>query len=107
MDDAGSLIISAVSLRLNCYVLRSKWMPVSRHDYETLLTPDAGGASLQGVRTRVHTGVGVVTPASFIREALDDEELLELRRQADREEAARRSSECGNLAASESDLELK
>jgi hypothetical protein len=30
MDDAGSLIISAVSLRLNCYVLHSKWMPVSR-----------------------------------------------------------------------------
>jgi hypothetical protein len=45
----------------------------------------------------VHTGVGVVTPASFIREALDD----------DRQEAARRSSECGNLTASESDLELK
>jgi hypothetical protein len=55
----------------------------------------------------VHTGVGVVTPASFIREALDDEELLELRRQADRQEAARRSSECGNLTASESDRELK
>jgi hypothetical protein len=55
----------------------------------------------------VHTSVGVVTPASFIREALDDEELLELRRQADRQEAARRSSECGNLTASESDRELK
>ncbi len=76
-------------------------------DYETLLTPDARDASLQGVRTRVHTGVGVVTPASFIRVALDDEELLELRREADRQEAARRSSESGNLTASESDLELK
>jgi hypothetical protein len=30
MDDAGSLIISAVSLCLNFYVLRSKWMPLSR-----------------------------------------------------------------------------
>jgi trypsin-like peptidase len=76
-------------------------------DYETLLTPDARDALLQGVRTRVHTGVGVVTPASFIREALDDEELLELRGEADRQEAARRSSESGNLTVSESDLELK
>jgi hypothetical protein len=64
-------------------------------DLETLVTPDAGDASLQGVRTKVHTGVGVVTPASFIREALDDEELIELRRQADSQEAARRSSKSG------------
>ena len=62
-------------------------------DYETLVTPTAGGASLQGVRTRVHTGVGVVTPASYIREMLDDEELVELRREVDRQEAARRSGE--------------
>jgi hypothetical protein len=62
-------------------------------DYETLLPPTAGGAAPEGVRSRVHTGVGVVTPASFIREALDDEELFELRREADRQEATRRSSE--------------
>jgi hypothetical protein len=41
-------------------------------------------------RYRVHAGVGIVTPARFIREALNDEDLVKLRREADRREAARR-----------------
>jgi hypothetical protein len=47
-------------------------------------------ASSVPVRYKVHTGVGVVTPARFIRETLDDEDLVKLRREADRREAARR-----------------
>jgi hypothetical protein len=47
-------------------------------------------ASSVSVRYRVHTGVGVVTPARFIRETLDDEDLVKSRREADRREAARR-----------------
>jgi hypothetical protein len=69
-------------------------MVAAHFDDDEPLLPSAGaGATLEGVRSRVHTGVGVVTPASFIREALDDEDLVELRREADRQEQARRSKE--------------
>jgi hypothetical protein len=54
-------------------------------------------ASSVPVRYKVHTGVGVVTPARFIRETLDDEDLVKLRREADRREAARRR-ENGSVA---------
>jgi hypothetical protein len=43
-------------------------------------------------RYKIHAGVGIVTPARFIREALDDEELVKLRREADRREAKRREA---------------
>jgi Trypsin-like peptidase domain len=53
---------------------------------EILGDPDFQGS----VQYRVHTGVGILTPARFVRETLDDPEFIERRQKADREEASRR-----------------
>jgi hypothetical protein len=62
---------------------------------------------LRSLAPMAEAGVPMVRSGTVGRMWQQSIPALELRREADRQEAARRSSECGNLTASESDLELK
>ena len=60
-------------------------MVVAHYDLrrDAILTGDFAGSS-GGVQTEINTGVGVVLPVERIREALMDEELVDLRREHER-----------------------